>query len=87
MWSVDNETDKARDGRSRKKKRERKVRKVGKRSENTGRVMVSGSVLMEVETVLQTQVAFRVSFRCFIFCNFSLLCVYLNFGMYWWIEM
>lgn len=65
MWSIDNETEKAKDGRSRKKKRERRVRKVGKRSEKSGRVMVSGSVLMEVETVLQTQVAFRVSFRCF----------------------
>ncbi|KAK1364611.1 Leukocyte receptor cluster member like [Heracleum sosnowskyi] len=56
VWSVDIETDKERDGRSRKKKRERRVRKVGKRSEKSGgRVMVSGSVLMEVETVLQTQ--------------------------------
>lgn len=63
VWSVDNETDKARDGRSRKKKRERRVRKLGKRSDKSGRVMVSGSVLMEVETVLQTQVAFRVSFH------------------------
>ncbi|KAL8119336.1 uncharacterized protein LOC141724227 [Apium graveolens] len=55
VWSVDNEPEKARDGRSRKKKRERRVRKAGKRSEKSGRVMVSGSVLMEVETVLQTQ--------------------------------
>lgn len=55
MWSVDNETEKAREGMSRKKKRERRVRKVGKRSEKSGGVMVSGSVLMEVETVLQTQ--------------------------------
>ncbi|WOH09299.1 hypothetical protein DCAR_0728755 [Daucus carota subsp. sativus] len=55
VWSVDIDTDKGRDGRIRKKKRERRVRKVAKKSGGSGKVMVSGSVLMEVETVLQTQ--------------------------------
>lgn len=68
VWSIDNETDKARNGRTRKKKRERRVRK---RSEKSGMVMVSGSVLMEVETVLQTQVCFCVSFCCVIACFYD----------------
>lgn len=61
VWSVDNELAEAaamveqeRANRRRRKKKGTKVKSLGKRS--TGdKVMVSGAMLMEVETVLQTQ--------------------------------
>ncbi|XP_059651649.1 uncharacterized protein LOC132299184 [Cornus florida] len=55
VWSVDNDIAKAEKERGhRRRKRGRRVRTVGKRSKGD-RVMVSGAMLMEVETVLQTQ--------------------------------
>lgn len=55
MWSIDNElAEKERQkARPRRRKGRRAVR--GKRGKD-GRVMVSGAMLMEVETVLQAQV-------------------------------
>lgn len=55
VWSVDNEvanSDRERVGKKRGKKRVKKKRSQG------DRVLVSGPMLMEVETVLQTQVLF-----------------------------
>lgn len=56
VWSIDNEmvkTEKEK-GRTRRRKRGgKRVRNVIKRGD---RVLVSGTMLMEVETVLQTQV-------------------------------
>lgn len=58
VWSVDNEMAEAaekereRDER-RKKKKGKRVRSVGKRVKGDDKVMVSGSMLMEIETVLQ----------------------------------
>ncbi|GMP42586.1 hypothetical protein CsSME_00012279 [Camellia sinensis var. sinensis] len=52
VWSVDNAMAEERTGPSRK--RGKKVRSVRKRSKGD-KVMVSGAMLMEVETVLQTQ--------------------------------
>lgn len=52
VWSIDNELSKV--GSSQKQKR-RKRRVVKRKGPKGGRVIVSGAMLMEVETVLQTQ--------------------------------
>lgn len=70
VWSVDNELAEAaamaeqeRADRRRRKKKGTKVKSLGKRS--TGdKVMVSGAMLMEVETVLQTQVLSAFLYSC-----------------------
>ena len=56
VWSVDNElASKTKERTSRKRQRGRRA--VGRRRSKNGRgVIVSGAMLMEVETVLQTQV-------------------------------
>ncbi|KAH7863568.1 hypothetical protein Vadar_019261 [Vaccinium darrowii] len=60
VWSVDNEMAEAaekereRDER-RKKKKGKRMKSVGKREKGDDKVLVSGSMLMEIETVLQTQ--------------------------------
>ncbi|KAA8515835.1 hypothetical protein F0562_018554 [Nyssa sinensis] len=59
VWSIDNEMTKAnavvkKDKESRGRKRGRRVKNVRKRSKSD-RVMISRAMLMEVETVLQTQ--------------------------------
>lgn len=65
MWSVDNEYAKAYEEREKAKanwgkRRGRRVRNMPKRGK--GGIMLSGAMLMEVETVLQTQVcSFSVS--------------------------
>lgn len=59
VWSVDNELANAQKGKdgNRTTRRKPKARRVIKRKRNqSGRIMVSGAMLMEVETVLQTQV-------------------------------
>lgn len=65
VWSIDNEvvkTEKEK-GRTRRRKRGgKRVRNVIKRGD---RVLVSGSMLMEVETVLQTQVMSAYGFLLF----------------------
>lgn len=81
VWSVDNElakveavTEKQNSSRRRKRGGKR-VKNVGKREKNS-RVMVSGTMLNEVETVLQTQVSkililffqFKIA-RFVLFCN------------------
>lgn len=56
VWSIDNEmakTAKEKDRRRRKKRGGKRVRNVNRKGD---RVLVSGCMLMEVETVLQTQV-------------------------------
>lgn len=57
VWSIDNEIAKSDKG---KEKLRRRKKRGGRRMKNYSRrgdkVMVSGSMLMEVETVLQTQV-------------------------------
>ncbi|OMO69629.1 hypothetical protein CCACVL1_19374 [Corchorus capsularis] len=58
IWSVDNE--KAKESSEREKERGKRRRRKGKRvvrsrKNKMGRVLVSGAMLMEVETVLQTQ--------------------------------
>lgn len=67
VWSVDNEMAKAaekeRERGERRKKKGKRVKSVRKRGKGGDMVMVSGSMLMEIETVLQTQVlAFRYKF-------------------------
>ncbi|XP_057981385.1 uncharacterized protein LOC131166817 [Malania oleifera] len=55
VWSVDNDLAKAEKEREgRRKRRRKRVKKVGKRRVG-GSILVSGPMLMEVETVLQTQ--------------------------------
>ncbi|XP_068634957.1 uncharacterized protein [Aristolochia californica] len=59
VWSIDNELAKAKareesEKSIRRRRSGKRVRKVEKRNKN-GRVMVSGAMLMELETVLQTQ--------------------------------
>ncbi|GKU88519.1 hypothetical protein SLEP1_g2771 [Rubroshorea leprosula] len=56
VWSIDNEIAEKEKERERAEQRRRKGRRVarGKRSRD-GKVLVSGAMLMEVETVLQTQ--------------------------------
>lgn len=75
VWSIDNDLASARASeektRKYRKRRGRKVRSSGRRR-SSDKVMVSGSMLMEVETVLQTQVRenklwlfrFRISLKC-----------------------
>lgn len=63
MWSVDNEfaeaeAEKESKRRRRSKRMRMRVKKVGKKMME-GRVLVSGAMLMEVETVLQTQVLWK----------------------------
>lgn len=56
VWSIDNEI--AREGdktRSRRNRGGKRMRNVARKSKGE-KVMVSGAMLMEVETVLQTQV-------------------------------
>jgi ELMO domain-containing protein len=67
VWSVDNElAKKEKKGRGRSKKLVK--RNKGKKS---GRVVVTGAMLMEVETVLQTQVMFFFFiWVCFKFVEF-----------------
>ncbi|XP_058221735.1 uncharacterized protein LOC131331820 [Rhododendron vialii] len=59
VWSVDNEMAKAaekeRERGERRKKKGKRVKSVRKRGKGGDMVMVSGSMLMEIETVLQTQ--------------------------------
>lgn len=57
---MDNERAKAaaENEKERANRRKPKGRRVAKRRSKGGRVMVSGAMLMEVETVLQTQVCF-----------------------------
>lgn len=57
VWSIDNEIAEKEKERERAKQRRRKGRRVDreKRSRD-GKVLVSGAMLMEVETLLQTQV-------------------------------
>ncbi|XP_022979602.1 uncharacterized protein LOC111479280 [Cucurbita maxima] len=56
VWSVDNELAKAQKEKDRATRRNPKGRWVTKRKRNKGgRILVSGAMLMEVETVLQTQ--------------------------------
>lgn len=60
VWSVDNKVAKAlemaeKEKLSRRRRRGRRVKNVGK-TNSSSRVMVSGAMLMEVETILQTQV-------------------------------
>jgi len=59
VWSVDNEMAKAAEEKEREKRRSRRKKGRGRRVKKFGEestVMVSGAMLMEVETVLQTQV-------------------------------
>lgn len=67
VWSVDNElaaregaakqaSSSGGDGRQRRRRRRRQGRSVRATGLGTGRVLVSGAMLMEIETVLQTQV-------------------------------
>eukprot|EP00262_Sarcandra_glabra_P005181 TRINITY_DN1652_c0_g1_i1.p1 TRINITY_DN1652_c0_g1~~TRINITY_DN1652_c0_g1_i1.p1 ORF type:complete len:508 (+),score=79.57 TRINITY_DN1652_c0_g1_i1:146-1669(+) len=59
VWSVDNELAKAvvDDNLSRRRRRRRRVKNVGRKRKNneSSRVIVSAAMLMEIETVLQTQ--------------------------------
>jgi len=57
VWSIDN--DLAKMASSQKDKR-RKRRVVKRNGEKGGRIIVSGAMLVEVETVLQTQVPFSL---------------------------
>lgn len=62
VWSIDNEmtkTEKERDKprRGRRKRGGKRMRNVTRKSKGD-RVMISSAMLMEVETVLQTQVNF-----------------------------
>lgn len=54
VWSVDNEAAPGRGGR--RKGGGKTVRGRRKRMKEDGKVMVSGAMLLEVETILQTQV-------------------------------
>lgn len=72
MWSVDNELaqkDKERTTK-RRPKGKRMVRRKRTKAGAGGRVLVSSAMLVEVETVLQTQVTIFFFFFC------------LNFGIY-----
>lgn len=60
VWSIDNELAKVASASSQKEKR-RKRRVVKRKGEKGGRIIVSGAMLVEVETVLQTQVTFTLS--------------------------
>jgi len=55
VWSIDNELAKVS---SSQKEKRRKRRVVKRKGEKGGRIIVSGAMLVEVETVLQTQVPF-----------------------------
>lgn len=78
VWSVDNELaakDKGRGGSPRRRDKRRVVRR--KRSDDGGgkSVLVSGAMLMEVETVLQTQVFSNI------YCLFVCLIVFYFWGI------
>ncbi|KAK0580983.1 hypothetical protein LWI29_008377 [Acer saccharum] len=57
VWSIDNEMVKPKPSSEKTQQRRKRGRRVvrGKRNKGGGRIMVSTSMLMEVETVLQTQ--------------------------------
>ncbi|XP_065859125.1 uncharacterized protein [Euphorbia lathyris] len=56
VWSIDNDMEKSASEKAKKNQRRRKGKRVVREKRNKGgRVMVSGAMLMEVETVLQTQ--------------------------------
>lgn len=80
VWSIDNEmakTEKERD-----KPRSRRRKRGGKRMRNVtkkricDRVMISSAMLMEVETVLQTQVTFYIYeyLMCQQFFSYCIIC-------------
>lgn len=61
MWSVDNElaaraAEEEKAAALRRRRRKRKARRASSAGERDSRVLVSGTMLMEIETVLQTQV-------------------------------
>jgi hypothetical protein len=58
VWSVDNDLAKASSSQKDKKERGRKKMVKRNKGKKGGRVIVTGAMLMEVETVLQTQVTF-----------------------------
>jgi hypothetical protein len=58
VWSVDNDLAKASSSQKEKKERGRKKMVKRNKGKKGGRVIVTGAMLMEVETVLQTQVTF-----------------------------
>lgn len=67
VWSAENAMADAREreekGRwARRRRRGRRVRSGGGRKDKDARVLVSGAMLVEVETVLQTQVCFSFVF-------------------------
>lgn len=70
MWSIDNEVAKAE---KEKNKTRRRRKRGGKRVRNVNRrgdrVLVSGSMLMEVETVLQMQVIIFITCRWLVFSS------------------
>ena len=85
VWSVDNEV--AKEVEEKKRGKQRRRRRSGKSVKNLKKIgkdsnlMVSGAMLMEVETVLQTQVVILFFIECFIsiyqlyylsisYCNF-----------------
>lgn len=58
VWSIDNELAKASSSQKEKRRKQRGRRVVRRKGPKGGRVIVSGAMLVEVETVLQTQVHF-----------------------------
>ena len=58
MWSIDNELAKASSSQKEKRRRQRGRSVVRRKGPKGGRVIVSGAMLLEVETVLQTLVHF-----------------------------
>ncbi|KAL5131478.1 hypothetical protein HKD37_12G034366 [Glycine soja] len=55
VWSIDNELAKASSSQKEKRRKQRGRRVVRRKGPKGGRVIVSGAMLVEVETVLQTQ--------------------------------
>ncbi|TKY68894.1 hypothetical protein E2542_SST05157 [Spatholobus suberectus] len=55
VWSIDNELAKVASSQKEKRRRQRGRRVVKRKGPKGGRVLVSGAMLVEVETVLQTQ--------------------------------
>lgn len=75
VWSIDNdmaEAEKEKDKGNTKQRRRKKGKKVVKgRKNKIGRVLVSGSMLMEVETVLQTQVFLLIALYIYVFLGYE----------------
>ena len=66
VWSVDNELAQKDKTSKRRPKGRRMVRRKRTKAGGDGRVLVSSAMLVEVETVLQTQVIQTVEFFCLV---------------------